>query len=76
MTNPTCTVIDTPEGIDFVRVLSMRSALRLECGTGMKMSRGVSVMKLVNQRFGTTFRQKQKALDFLNDLLAEFDARN
>lgn len=75
MTNTTCTVIDTPEGIAFAQLLALRSALNLEINTGMKMSRGISPLKVAKHLFETNFRNKQAALDHLNIILAEFDAR-
>lgn len=65
--------IDTPEGIDMLRVITMRHALRFEVQTGMKMTR-ISALAAVNERFGTTFRTKKKALAFLDNLFAEIDA--
>lgn len=77
MTNPTDTnagfCIDTPEGIDMVRVITMRHTLRFEVETGMKMCR-IPVLPAVNERFGTAFRSKKKALAFLDDLFDQIDA--
>lgn len=67
------TVIDTPEGIAFARLLALRSAVKFEVDTGMRMIRG-SVVKITNATCGTTFRTKRQCLDHLNGLLAEFDA--
>jgi hypothetical protein len=72
-TNDTGFVIDTPEGIDMLRVITMRSALKFEVETGMKMTR-ISALAATNERFGTDFRTKKKALAFLNEVLADFDA--
>lgn len=44
------TVIDTPEGIKFYRLVSMRGAIRLEA-KGMRMSRG-SVTARAKREFG------------------------
>ena len=66
-------VIDTPEGIAMVRVLTARAALRLEVNTGMKSSR-FPILPIVNDICGTNFRNKRKALDHMNAMLAEFDA--
>lgn len=65
--------IDTPEGIDMLRVITMRQALKFEVETGMKMTR-IPVLPAVNERFGTDFRTKKKALAFLNDLFDQIDA--
>jgi hypothetical protein len=64
-------VIDTPQGISDYQTLAMRSALRLEVKTGMKMSRGISVLKLVNSKFDRSFKRKQQALDFLDAYIVE-----
>lgn len=61
-------VIDTPDGIAFFRLLQLRGALRIEINTGMRNSRG-SVLAAVNQQFGTSFKRKQAALDYLNELI-------
>lgn len=74
MTDHTCTVIDTPEGIALVRFLAVRSALAIEVKTGMKMSRGGSPLKVANQLLGTSFRVKKDALRAMNEVLADFDA--
>jgi anion-transporting ArsA/GET3 family ATPase len=65
-------VIDTPEGIEFARVLAIRSCLRLEVATGMKRSnRGATTLQLANKAMGTNHRSKENALDDLNERLAE-----
>lgn len=74
MTTNETIVIDTPEGIAFVQLLAVRSGLRMEIATGMKMSRGVSMLKVANRICGTNFRRKEAALEHLNGLLMEFDA--
>ncbi len=67
------TIIDTPEGIAFARILALRSALKFEVNTGHKMVRG-SLVNITNQTFGTTFRTKAQCLAHVNEHLAEFDA--
>ena len=52
-------VIDTPEGINMLRLISMAHALALEVNTGMKMSRGVSVLAIA-QRDGITNKRTKK----------------
>lgn len=42
------TILDQPWQIELYRLLAMKHALRLEIQTGMKHSRGVSVMNLAN----------------------------
>lgn len=66
MSNETI-IIDTPEGIQFVRLLSFRSAMGLEIRTGMKMSRGRSVFQLAREQGLATKRSKR-------DVYAELDA--
>jgi len=56
------TVIDTPAGIERFRVISLIQALRLET-RGMKMSRGVSVLKIAQSDYGVTARTKAGALE-------------
>jgi len=64
------TIIDTPEGIEYFQLLSMRGRLQLEIkGLGFRMS----TLKAVNAKFGTNFRRKQQALDFLD---AEIERRD
>jgi len=61
-------IIDTPEGIALYRLLAVTSALRIEVGTGMKMSRGVSPLKIAQQEYGVTSRTKKGALAELEAL--------
>lgn len=62
-------VIDTPEGIEFFSWLQLQGRLRIEVATGMKWRE--STLKLVNQKFGTNFRRKQQALNFMNDIIEQ-----
>lgn len=59
--------IDTPEGIQMVRLLAILHGLALEVNTGMKMSRGVSVLA-VAQRDGLTVKRTKRGA--LKDVLA------
>lgn len=68
-------VIDTPEGIDFFRLLQFQMRLRLETGTrpdgttgGFKFGSRIPTLKYYNAQFGTSFKSKVKAL-------ADCDAR-
>jgi hypothetical protein len=63
-------ILDTPEQIAVFHMMQLRSALRLEVGSGLKISRG-SVMKQVNKEYGTKFTKKKDALEFMNAKLAE-----
>tara|TARA_Y100000310_G_scaffold91334_1_gene88680 strand:+ start:3975 stop:4175 length:201 start_codon:yes stop_codon:yes gene_type:complete len=62
------TVIDTPEGIERFRLLTLRGALKLEV-LGMKR-RGQSVYSIVKKEFG--FKgNKQRVLEQLEKYIAE-----
>lgn len=69
MTDLDSIIIDTPEGIAMYRLLAMRSALKIELRTGMKMSKGPSVMSIINREYGTKFRRKIQALEFIEDVI-------
>lgn len=61
--------LNTPEQIAAYRVLTLRSALRLEC-KGLKMSRGRTVYSIVKSEFG--FKgNKQNVLNQLNTWIDE-----
>lgn len=62
-------VADDPASINLVRLISLKHALSLEIRTGMKMSRGVSLLALVNQTLGTSFKRKEAALEALTAYL-------
>lgn len=59
-------MITGEDNIEMARVLAVRSALRLEIKTGMKMSRGVSTLKLANAITGENAKTKRAAYDALN----------
>lgn len=62
------TVVDTPEGIEFVRLCTLKGALRLEL-LGMKR-RGRSVYSIVKQEFG--FKgNKQKVYEQLENYIED-----
>lgn len=52
-------MIDTPEKIAGARVLALKSALRLETETDMKMSRGRTAYSIVKQEFGFKGNKKK-----------------
>jgi hypothetical protein len=54
--------IDTPEGIEAYRCLALYSALKLEVRTGMKMSRGISTLKILQEQYGVKSKRKDAAL--------------
>lgn len=60
-------VIDTPEGIEMVRLLTFRRAMRLEIRTGMKLSRGRSVFAIAREQ-GLSKKRAKK------DVYADIDA--
>ena len=45
-------VLDTPEDIDFARLLALRGALKLEANYGLKLSRGVSALSIAKRSYG------------------------
>ena len=63
-------MLDKPEQIQMARYLTMRSGLKLEIKTGMKLTRGVSCYKIIKDTFGLK-GSKQKVLDQFEDLLRE-----
>lgn len=52
ITNEGGSTIITGEAIKLYRLLALRSALSLEIKTGMKVSRGVSVLAILKREFG------------------------
>jgi hypothetical protein len=64
-------VLDTPEKIEAYRCLALYSALKLEVRTGMKMSRGISTLKILREQYGITARTKQDALDVWRETLID-----
>jgi hypothetical protein len=64
--------IDGPDAVHLFRLGVIRSSLRFEINTGMKMTR-VSALKAANAALGTKYRRKQQALDHLDSLLTTFD---
>lgn len=67
-------IIDTPEGIEFASILALRSALSLKVNHNLQVIRG-SLVKITNHKFGTTFRTNVQCFAYLNEVLADFDAR-
>ena len=58
-------IIDTKEYIDKARILTLKSALKLEVG-GIRIRRGFSAYATIKKEFG--FKgNKQKVLNQLND---------
>jgi hypothetical protein len=63
------TVIDTPEGINFFRLLSLRGRLQLEVKTGMRFR--LSAAQAVRKMFNLPPRcSKKKCLEALNSEIA------
>ena len=67
------TMIDTPEGIDFARLLTYRGRFRIELNTGMQSK--VSTLAAYNQEFGTNFKTKRKAFKDCKRRVAEAEQR-
>lgn len=61
-------VFDTPEGIEYFRLLSMKGRLKLEI-KGLRFR--IATMPAVNKVLGTRYRSKQKALDHLTLYIEE-----
>lgn len=59
-------VIDTPEGIEAYRMLTLRRGLILEINTGLKLSRGRSCYAIIKSEYGL---RGNKA-----NVLAQFEA--
>ncbi len=57
------------EAMDLFILISLRSYLRLEIKTGMKMTAKASTLKKANQMLGTNYKRKQQALDHLEAVL-------
>ena len=62
MSNNDTIIIDTPDGIAHMRFVTVISALNIEVKTGMKMSRGVSALKIAQADYGCKARTKAGAL--------------
>jgi hypothetical protein len=60
------TIVLTGDQIPAYRLLMIRSALRLEINTGLKMWRGVSIVKVLKADGITTSSRKDKAYADLN----------
>lgn len=56
-------VIDTPEGISHFQMARCIAGLKIEVNTGMKMSRGVSMLRVVQDQFSIQAKTKKKALE-------------
>jgi hypothetical protein len=63
-------VIDTPEGIAAVRVITLMHSLRFEIETGMKMTR-FSLLNVCKRDYGITARTKKAALAELEAMFPE-----
>lgn len=61
------TVIDTPDGIEHFQFARCIAALRIEVSTGMTMSRGVSMLKVVQSQFDVKAKTRKAALAELED---------
>ena len=59
--------IEGPERMDHFHNLQLKYALRIEVKTGMRHSGG-SILKMVNRKFGTSFRTKAAALHYMEQV--------
>ena len=60
---------------DYVALATLKARLKIEVKTGLKHSGG-STLAIVNQKFGTSFKRKQAALDWIVERMAEMRAAN
>ena len=65
------TVIDTPQGMERFRMAALICALQIEVKTGMKMSRGISGLKIAKVQFGCPKNTKAGALAWLEEQYEE-----
>ena len=65
------TVIDTPQDINRFRVAALICSLQIEVKTGMKMSRGVSPLKIAKVQYGCPKNTKAGALAWLEEQYEE-----
>ena len=65
-------VITGRENIEFASILALRSALKFEVKTGMKMTRGMSTLAIAKKRGLTKKGTKAGALDDVNAYLAQY----
>lgn len=64
-------VASGPEGVATYRLVALRSALRLQARTGMKMSRGFSAITTAQQMGLTKARTARKAFEDVNRAMVE-----
>lgn len=64
-------MMNTPEGIAFFQLLSMRGRLKIEIRTGMKASHGVSTLAACQRMGLTNKRTKRGALADLEAIIAQ-----
>lgn len=59
------------QGVETFRMIALRSALRLQARTGMKMSRGISAITVAQQMGLTTKRTAKGAFADVNAAMVE-----
>lgn len=64
-------VIDTPDGIKAFAMLQVIGALSVEVNTGMRFSRGLSILQVAQRRYGIKAKRKPAALQELRKLYAD-----
>ena len=57
------------KSINLLRLHYLRSSIKLELKTGMKISRGVNTLKVANQMLGTNYKRKTQALEHLESIM-------
>lgn len=62
-------ILADPKGIEMFQLLSMKGRLELEVKTGIKF--GVSTLSAVNRKYGTKFRTKKQAINFIEDIITD-----
>lgn len=60
---------------NYLALATARARLKIEIATGLSHSRG-STLTTINRAFGTTFKRKQQALDWVNERLAALRTEN
>jgi len=60
---------------DYVALATLKARLKIEVKTGLKHSGG-STLAIVNQKFGTSFKRKQQALEWVTARLDALRAAN
>lgn len=57
------------KSINLLRLHYLRSSIKLELKTGIKISRGVNTLRVANQMLGTNYKRKTQALEHLESIM-------